>query len=134
VVAPDLRGIALPEEWLGWVVVGGISAVAATIIGALFFWVWRNNPVRRWLRRRRDRKRAERDAWILLKEFQRRAARGHGYTVAINWAARHAGVENPGPAVELLTEWELVERADAATRPIYVRLTPKGLQADDTDG
>jgi hypothetical protein len=41
------------------------------------------------------------------------------------------GVDDPGPGVALLKEQELVVGAEAGTRSIYVRLTPKGLRADE---
>jgi hypothetical protein len=117
----------VPDLWLGWIAVGVIATVIATFIVALIYRVWADNPVRRW----RGRKRAENDARLLLKEFQRRANGNLDYVIAIEGAARRAGVDDPGPAVALLKERGLVEGTEAGTRPIYVRLTPKVLRADE---
>jgi len=109
------------------------ASVIGTVIGGLILagllylidLAWRDNPVRRRLGRRR----AEAEARLLLSEFRRRAADNPDYTIAIEKAARRAGVSDPGPAVALLKERGLVVGAEAGTRSIYVRLTPKGLRA-----
>jgi hypothetical protein len=108
---------------------GFLWTVAATVVSALILVlinrVWQDNPVRRWWGRRR----AEVEARQLLSEVRRRAGSNLDYTIAIEKAARSAGVDDPGPAVALLKERGLVVGAEAGTRSIYVRLTPKGLHA-----
>ena len=115
-------------SWFLW-------TVAATVVGGLILTgllylidrVWQDNPVRRWWGRRR----AEAEARRLLAEFRRRAGGNPDYTIAIEKAAQWVGVDDPGPGVALLKEQELVVGAEAGTRSIYVRLTPKGLRADE---
>jgi hypothetical protein len=112
---------------------GFLGTVAAALVGGLILagllylidLAWRDNPVRRWWGRRR----AEAEARLLLSEFRRRAAGNLDHTIAIEKAARRAGVNDPGPAVALLRERELVVGAEAGTKSIHVRLTPKGLRA-----
>ena len=115
---------------------GFLATVAATVVGGLILagllylvdLAWRDNPVRRWWGRRR----AEAEARLLLAEFRRRAGGNLDHTIAIEKAARRAGVNDPGPAVALLKEREMVVGAEAGTRSIHVRLTPKGLGTAST--
>lgn len=111
--------------------VGVLSTVVGGLIlaGVLYLIgrVWQDNPITR----RRDRRQTEADARRLLKEFQRRADRDHNYIVATHWAARHAGVEDPGPAVAMLKEWGLIEDTEQGAVEMFVRVTPEGLRAGE---
>ena len=120
----------MPDLTIGGILTSVIALLLGTGLLVLIDRVWRNNPVRR----RWDRRRAGNDARRLLNEFQRRANGNLRYTIAIDKAAARAGVDDPGPAVELLKELELVEGTEQGTRPIYVRLTAKGLQDAENAG
>jgi hypothetical protein len=120
---PDLTIGALLVAVIGGLIVYMIGPEVRTLIQR----VWRDSPVNRW----RVQRRVEDEAGRLLSEFQRRANGNLDHTISIDKAARRAGIDDPGPAVALLKERELVVGTEAGTRPVYVRLTPKGLRADD---
>jgi hypothetical protein len=110
------------------ILVGVIVAVIVKILNPdierLRTWIRQDNPISRRLRRRR----AEADARRLLRAIRARAGGRLDATIAIEKAANQADVDDPGPALVLLSEQGLINLKQHGTRLIYVTLTPKGLR------
>jgi hypothetical protein len=73
----------------------------------------------------------KRDARLLLADFQQQADGNLIHAIAIDKSAARVNVEDPGPAVALLKERRLIVGMEQGTRPTHVRLTPKGLRANE---
>ena len=121
----------MPDLTVGAILVGVIAGAILLVlkpdIEGLYTRIRQDNPIRR----RSQRRRAEQEARRLLADFQQQANGNLIHAIAIDKSAARANVDDPGPAVALLKERGLIIGMEAGTRPTHVRLTRKGLRADE---